>query len=144
MLSSFKSKIGNVFLPIHLWAFSNGVRSEGSLLPYFYRFWCHYPLLLLVFFCCRLFSTDVTAMCPKMKQYRYIMIVSDIMIRISTRKSKSSLKSFSFRPYNFFKEIFNFRCTYPRNLKNRVLTSLFHKFEDICIPQIPSCVITLN
>ena len=25
MLSSFKSKIGNVFLPIHLWAFLNGV-----------------------------------------------------------------------------------------------------------------------
>ena len=28
MLSSFKSKIGNVFCPIHLWGFSNGVNQS--------------------------------------------------------------------------------------------------------------------
>ena len=30
MLSSFKSKIGNVFCPIHLWGFSNGVPHERA------------------------------------------------------------------------------------------------------------------
>ena len=33
MLSSFKSKIGNVFCPIHLWGFSNGVVGRQRRLP---------------------------------------------------------------------------------------------------------------
>ena len=31
MLSSLKSKIGNVFLPIHLRAFSNGACTDGAI-----------------------------------------------------------------------------------------------------------------
>ena len=36
MLLSFKSKIGNVFCPIHLWGFSNGVIMQKSEIELFY------------------------------------------------------------------------------------------------------------
>ena len=45
MLSSFKSKIGNVFLPIHLWAFSNGVVLQTFLCNssiFRPKIWCLY------------------------------------------------------------------------------------------------------
>ena len=98
MLSSFKSKIGNVFCPIHLWGFSNGVYMYyfvsspgwGCMLKPFLLLWKKVKMANVKMFCHLIWKT-----------FRHLDMANSIKTALWTCNLWTS-KSVSYKSANWF------------------------------------------